>query len=234
MQNNSKYIKADFENKLRQRILSGDLKPGDKLATERELALEYGISRGSVSQGILNLERSGFLRVAPRKGVYVADYIENATPMTMAAVMNYDSGRVPVAMFKDFMDMRILIERESVRLACARIVPQETEMLKDRFLKICDADKATLTDALYNYHRLLTVLSGNTAYSMIFQSFEKLIKKLIQTHFEDIPDMTPVINQYSELTDAITDKTENRADAAILDILGTASEYLNRKLGSAE
>ena len=52
----SKNLKAGFVDMMQAKILSGELKPGDRLPPERELALQVGISRGSVNQGILDLE----------------------------------------------------------------------------------------------------------------------------------------------------------------------------------
>ena len=43
------------------KILSGELKPGDRLPPERELAEAMGISRSSVNHGIMELENMGFL-----------------------------------------------------------------------------------------------------------------------------------------------------------------------------
>lgn len=63
-----KNLKASFINAMQAKILSGELKPGDRLPPERELAQQMGISRGSVNQGILDMERMGFLRIVPRKG----------------------------------------------------------------------------------------------------------------------------------------------------------------------
>ena len=126
-------LKKSFVDEMQSRILSGQLKPGDRLPPERELAEELGISRGSVNQGILDLERMGFLRVVPRKGTFVADYIKNATPLTIAAIMNYDSTMYDAELFRGFMDFRILVERECVRLACLHMDDASRQMLDDFF-----------------------------------------------------------------------------------------------------
>ena len=47
--------KAYFIEIMKRRILSGELKPGDRIPPERELAAELGISRGSVNQECLIL-----------------------------------------------------------------------------------------------------------------------------------------------------------------------------------
>ena len=62
-------IKELFLSQLEEMILSGELEPGDRLPTERELADAMGISKTIVHEGIRELARTGFLDVASRKGV---------------------------------------------------------------------------------------------------------------------------------------------------------------------
>ncbi len=92
--------KAYFIEIMKRRILSGELKPGDRIPPERELAAELGISRGSVNQGMLDLARMGFLRIVPRKGAFVAEYVKSATPETLASIMSYDSALLDRSLFK--------------------------------------------------------------------------------------------------------------------------------------
>ena len=56
-------IKELFLSQMEEMILSGELKPGDKLPPERELADTMGISKTVVHEGIRELSRRGFLDV---------------------------------------------------------------------------------------------------------------------------------------------------------------------------
>lgn len=51
--NEQKNKKASFIEIMKNRILSGELKPGQRLPPERELAAQLGFSRGSVNQGMI-------------------------------------------------------------------------------------------------------------------------------------------------------------------------------------
>ena len=66
-----------FIKELQRMILSGELKIGDKLPTERELSENMKVSRAVVNGGLNQLAEMGFIRIAPRKGAYVNDYIES-------------------------------------------------------------------------------------------------------------------------------------------------------------
>lgn len=227
-------LKEGFINYMQGQILSGALKPGDRIPPERALALQYGISRGSVNQGILDLERMGFLKIVPRKGTFVAEYLKKATPDTVTAIMGYDSDYMSSSLFKDLMDMRILIERECVSLACRKMNREIREKLCERNDAVFGADADKVADALYDYHCCICEVSGNAAYLMIFQSFEKMMRKLIHIHFEDARQADVCLPAYAELTKAIINSDGEEADRLISDILGQASAYLNDLLAEKD
>lgn len=223
-------LKRSFVDEMQSRILSGELRPGDRLPPERELAEQMGISRGSVNQGILDLERMGFLRVVPRKGTFVADYIKNATPLTIAAIMNYDSTLYDAELFRGFMDFRILVERECVRLACLHMDDASRQMLDALTEQIYAVEGEDLTEALYRFHYSVTRLSGNPAYTIVFQSFELVLRNMIEAHYSDRRELEKCLPLYGRLADAMRSGDAEKADAYLLRILSMASDYLDYML----
>jgi DNA-binding FadR family transcriptional regulator len=57
---------------IRRIIVSGELKPGDHLPSETELADQFGVNRSTVREGIRQLESDGFVRREGRKRLYVS------------------------------------------------------------------------------------------------------------------------------------------------------------------
>lgn len=226
----SDILKNTFKEQLKARILSGELKPGDRLPPERELAAEAGISRGSVNQGILDLERMGFLHVVPRKGSFVAEYVRNATPQTLSAIMNYDSALIDAELFHDLMSMRILIERECVRLACGNMNEENMRLLETATARVYASDGDGLVDALYEYHRTLVRISGNAAYVLIFQSFELMLRNMIRTHYENREQLEECLPLYARISSAIENRCADDAEDAIRTLLTIGSDYLDIKL----
>jgi len=217
-----------FSDSLRQRILSGELKPGDRLPSERELAQQYGLSRGSINQGILDLERAGFLRVVPRKGTFIADYVNEGSIDILSSVMSLNSPTIDRSLFADFMAMRILIERECARLACTRDGKETAALLTKAASELFDSSLENIPTAMYRYHLAMVTASGNAAYVMIFRSFEPLIKTMIAKHFVSEEELQNDLRLYSELTVALIYRDAAKADGLLTEILTEASEYLNR------
>lgn len=57
---------------LRRRIVSGGLKPGDRLPTFAEMRAEFGVTPGTVSRALLSLEQEGLIVREQGRGVFVA------------------------------------------------------------------------------------------------------------------------------------------------------------------
>lgn len=67
----SKYERV--ANAIREQIRSGQLKPGDRLPSTRQLEAQHGVSYGSVRAAMLILKAEGLVRGQPGEAVYVAE-----------------------------------------------------------------------------------------------------------------------------------------------------------------
>lgn len=201
------------------KILSGELKPGDRLPPEREMAEAMGISRSSVNHGVMELEAMGFLTITPRRGTIVNDYRRHPTPQSLAAVMRYSSVEMEQSLFSDLMATRVLIEVESARLACTNIYDTTLEKMQS-LVDALSQEPEDPTEILYRFHYLLTAASGNSVYSMIYRGFETVLCTLIRQHYsmrgEDIKESAQL---HGALLDAIIRKDEQAAQGLARQIL---------------
>jgi len=201
------------------KILSGDLKAGDRLPPERELAEQMGVSRSSVHLAVLELEGKGFLEIIPRRGTVVCDYRKHPTPGSLPLLMSYGSVELEQALFSDMMETRLLLETESARLACSNIYESTFREMQELVenLKRPDAD---VTDSLYGFHYRLVQASGNSIYSMIFRGFEPVLRSLIALHYHvranDLPES---IKRHQDLLDAIHNRDEDLAACLAREII---------------
>ena len=182
---------------LKAKIFSGELKAGEKLPAERDMAEQMGISRSSLHQAILELEYQGFVSIVPRRGTIVNDFRKHPTPQSLEALMDYDSLELGRELFDDMMDFRLWLETECARLACSHIYESTLNEMQEIVdsLTLPDADVA---DLLYSFHYKLTQASGNSLYAMVFRGFEKVLRTTMEHHYsvkaEDIRE-TAVMRQ---------------------------------------
>lgn len=79
------------------RISAGDLKPGDKLPSERQLQAEFGLARGTIREALFLLEAEGAIYRRDRSGWYVSPPPVVYDPTRWEGFMSYveAQGRVP-------------------------------------------------------------------------------------------------------------------------------------------
>lgn len=99
-----------------ERVLAGELTVGDHLPSERDLAVQLGVSRAAVREAVRTLEAQGVLRSAVGAGATGGTTI---TALTSGALTRLLRVHVALASFPlpDVIEVRVALERLSVRLA---------------------------------------------------------------------------------------------------------------------
>ena len=214
---------------LRGEILSGELKCGEWLPAERDIAEQMGVSRSSLHQAVLQLESEGFLKIEPRRGTVVADYRKYPTPQSLSALFNYGSVELDEPIFKDMMDFRLWVETECARRACTNIYASTMREMWDIANRL-ESENVELPKLIYRYHYLLTQASGNSIFSMLFRAFEPVLLTLIARHYSlQAVDIHEAANMHKELLERIEAKDEQKAADCVRRLLLQGVSVLERK-----
>ena len=102
---------------IRARIAAGELKPGDKLPPERELAEALQVSRGAVREAIRGLEQSGVVTL--QHGVKGGAFIGTGDPASIGDSF-LDMFHLGGVSLSDLTEARLWLEASVVRMACER------------------------------------------------------------------------------------------------------------------
>ena len=161
-----------IEQALKEEILGGKLAPGQRLSLD-ELAERWGVSSMPVRDAVRRLETSGFVKVAPRRGVFVAEF---------------DQSR-----FKNILDIRIALECLAIELSSDLILDFEIENAiqvyqegGEYIKKSGDASKLATQDNLV--HDLLINNCNNPKLIEIMNGLQDLIDWAHQTVAAYRPD----------------------------------------------
>lgn len=131
-------------NTLRQAILKGELKPGERLM-EIQLANKLGVSRTPIREAIRKLELEGLVLMIPRKGAEVAEITEKS--------------------LRDVLEVRKALEELSVELACERITKdmlKELERAADDFRRVLKSKDVTeIAQADVRFHDVIYRAADN-------------------------------------------------------------------------
>jgi GntR family transcriptional repressor for pyruvate dehydrogenase complex len=142
------------------RIREGVWRPGDRLPSERDLALQLSISRGSTREALRVLEAMGWLEIRPGDGTIVRD--RNARPNGGAADRLLDGVSVEVG---DLWEVRKLVEPGAAYLAAERCDAAELAAI-ERVLTATEAlvergGRVELARANPDFHMAVAWASGN-------------------------------------------------------------------------
>lgn len=155
-------------NTLRQGILKGDLKPGERLM-EIHLADKLGVSRTPIREAIRMLELEGLVTMVPRKGAEVA--------------------RISKQDLQDVLDVRKVLDSLATRLACERITDEQKEELKEaaeNFVKATkDKDATTIAAADVAFHDVILKASAN---KRLIQMVNNLAERIYRYRLEYIKE----------------------------------------------
>jgi len=159
---------------LEELMLEGVLRPGDRLAPERELAGVLGVSRPSLREALAALEERGLLQ-ATRGGTTVAQFM--APLSTPLATLFGQSPRVA----EDYFEYRRLIEPQAAALAAERITPPERAALEECLGGLehahLAADPAAEAAADTRLHLLLHEASHNLVLLHVLRVFSDLLRQ---------------------------------------------------------
>lgn len=148
--------------RIKAMIADGEVGPGERLPTERELSARLGVSRGSVREAISALTTLGVLAVRHGAGVYVtalrpADLLE---AFSVLAEVSRDETLLEV------LQVRRMIEPAATAIAAARATPEDLARIGDLLDRMeADADRAPADDL--DFHRAVVACAENATLSAV-------------------------------------------------------------------
>lgn len=140
---------------LRQSIQSGEIQPGDKLASEAELTRRYKVSRTVVREAVATLRADGLVEARQGAGVFVL----TGSPAMPFQMVN--AARISSVI--EILELRVAVEMEAAGLAALRHSPAQEEALYERLADLDDliANGKPTTDADFAFHMTIAEATNN-------------------------------------------------------------------------
>lgn len=155
-------------------ITSGDLEPGERLPSERELADRLQVSRNVIREASKVLEARGLVSIQTGSGVYVAD----VEPHTFTRSLGLYVQRAQTSVAHIF-EVRWILEVETARLAALHASPQHIRDLEGSIAAMNDAvaDLDAFAAADIGFHQLLAHASQNPLLAILLDSMTDLLRE---------------------------------------------------------
>lgn len=170
-------------------IITRQVRPGERLPSERELGARFNVSRTVIREAVRSLVARGLVRVTSGRGVEVSEVgSSNVTASMKLLVRGYELD------YEKVSEVRTAVEVQTAGLAARRGRPEDIERLR----QLCDEHQANLdkgdaeaaSESDFQFHRELTRASGNELLLAMLDSISDVLREvrhqaMVQPHVSE-------------------------------------------------
>ncbi len=173
-------------NTLREAILKGELKPGERLM-ELQLAAKLGVSRTPIREAIRMLEQEGLAVTIPRKGAEVAKMTEKD--------------------MEDVLEIREALDELAAKIACTRITEEQLaalEGIRDEFVestRSCDVKR--IAEADVGFHDVIYEATGNPKLVNMLNNLREQIYRYRVEYLKEEKNYPVLIKEHERIVEAL-------------------------------
>ena len=170
-------------------IKSGDVKPGEQLPSEKDLAASFGVGRSSVREAIRTLVVMGYLDVFQGKGTFIRNNLPASNDITHFMEKVIEAGGL-----HDLMETREILECRSAELAAMRADKSQVAKIKNatQRLKKSKVNTQEYIDADWDFHMAIAEATNN---SVIVDVMNLLINKIHHYNAEFLATSSGITNE---------------------------------------
>lgn len=204
-------ISATIVDQIRALIHQGQLSPGDRLPSERELCTSFGVSRVTIRDALRVLESSGLIEI--RVGAHGGAYVTAPTTSNISAGLT-DMLAMSALSGAEITEARIIFELGIIELVCERAAEEDFAALDD----ICKRSQASLEGGQYDmdlsaeFHIRLANSAHNRTLDLIVESFQGPLRYSLLEAQHSAPSMgDPGVSEHLELLKVVKDRDARSA-----------------------
>ena len=228
-----KKISEEIVSQVKQLISKGELKPGDRIPSERELATMLGVSRPSVREAIMVLEAMGFVESRQGGGTYVK-------ALTEASIMNPLAKLVEKRdpeLLRSLAEVRMGLESWSAYLAAQRATDSDIAEMR-RLYKVMEKQAAKggwSPDVDAEFHYAITSASHNSLQMHVLDSIHSLFHATIQValmeFYQQEGHVRRLLTHHHDIMEAIAAHDPELARSKMVEHLAMVEEKMAQLLG---
>ncbi|WP_455714156.1 GntR family transcriptional regulator [Anaerosporobacter sp.] len=202
-------------NTLRQAILKGELKPGERLM-EIQLADRLGVSRTPIREAIRKLELEGLVIMVPRKGAEVA--------------------KITKKDLNDVLEVRCALEELAVELACKKITKEQVKQLEHtlaEFKEVIKGNNLTeMAELDEKFHMMIFEATGNARLIGILNNLREQMYRYRVEYLKDKEVYGKLVEEHESITKNIIESNVDLAKANVKDHIYNQAMTISKNISS--
>jgi GntR family transcriptional repressor for pyruvate dehydrogenase complex len=169
-------------SQLRDRLKTGELRPGDRLPAERELGEHFQVSRNTLREAVRMLEVTGLVEV--RRGTAGGVFVADASPAMFSRAISDLMTLSPIDL-SDLLEVRLWLGSTIARVASERGTEADFDLLAENIndaQRLGEAgDWAARSEVNHEFLNLLAVACHNPILLLVQQAITDVIRELVST-----------------------------------------------------
>lgn len=183
---------------LREAILKGELKPGERLM-ELQLAAKLGVSRTPIREAIRMLEQEGLAVTIPRKGAEVAKMTEKD--------------------MEDVLEVRDALDELAARIACEQISEEQLQELSVTMHEFEESTKTRnikkIAEADVMFHDIIYQSTGNPKLVNMLSNLREQMYRYRVEYLKDENNYPTLMKEHKKIVDGLTKKNKEQVTEAM-------------------
>jgi GntR family transcriptional repressor for pyruvate dehydrogenase complex len=199
---------------IKQSIITGTYRPGDKLPSEKELMEAFNVSRGSLREALRTLEEFGFIMVKP--GATGGAYVTSEGMKSLANRL-HDIMLMEKISLDEILQFRLLTEPGVARLAAENRTEEDVRALEEANRVREKAIKAGKIPIIVNidFHQALARASKNKMVSLLIDGVALLFNNEFKKISLSMEDHRAILEAHKRLTRHIKNREADKAAKAM-------------------
>ncbi|MCB1474506.1 MAG: FadR family transcriptional regulator [Rhodobiaceae bacterium] len=168
-------------DQIRGEIQAGNLVPGDRLPSERDLAEQFQVSRSTVREAFRTLEISGVVTL--HKGSKGGAVLQRGDNQPITQTM-HDLLMLGSISLQDFTEARVCIQKEIIELACERATDEDYDAIEQNIARTSEISLADRleerTELTIEFYSLLARASKNSAMAILMSAITEPLRDYLR------------------------------------------------------
>lgn len=213
-------------NQIKELVLEGKLKKGDKLPPERELMNLFEVGRPSLREALKVLEAQGLIKKTQQGTLISGNH--NKFFMDSLMFQLYFSS----AEWKDIFEARIFLEKELTYLATQRATDEDLGNIEKTIFDLEEAIKVNNMEAYVSanllFHKTIAKASNNLVMYHLYRSINNLVKLVQEKALTANGVMHDTLQFHKDIFEAMKTRNTEVASELMADHISSVHGYLSK------
>ncbi len=222
-------ISDEIARQIKQMVLKNELKSGDKLPSELELAEMFSVSRTAVREALFSLEAQELIERKKSGGTVIKQFSSAKLFESIVFTPKND-----LKMFSDFVEARKILETQIIDLAVERSVPEDLDLIEESLVslegEIVQGENGVESDIMF--HLSLAACTHNQVLIILIKSISDLLRSNREKTLSYPGRMLECLQEHRRIFSAVKNKDAPQARKLITEhlekVIVIAQQIYNR------